>query len=298
MSYNQWSDDVNFTPLIVSSIIQISTDLEIKELELIGNGWDNIVYLVNRKFIIRLVKAKKGIVASVSENLVFDKLSPMPISIPKILFKGIYDNQWPWIIYQNIEGIPLYETAFDEEPRIDSTEKIANFLRALHGENINRFVGLRGDTFDHMNVPKRIQFAKDKISQLGRLNIISHDSKFEKLLQEADELKNAPFNSVLCHGDVKSAHLLFKDKKLSGIIDWGDVHIGHPATDLAVAFTFIPPKSRELFKKTYGNINPVIWKLAQFRAFFHTLAILEYTNEKGELNRFKDALRSLEWIFQ
>lgn len=82
-----------------------------------------------------------------------------------------------------------------------------------------------------------------------------------------------------------------------GIIDWGDVHIGHPATDLAIAFTFIPPKARTEFQTIY-KANEKIWKLAQFRAFFHTLAILEYTSEMGETKRFNDALKSLEWIFQ
>ena len=292
-----WSDDVTYSIEVVEDIIKSNTDISPLNVQLVGNGWDNIVYLINHQLIIRLVKAEKGIPASISENLVFENLSPMPIPMPKILYKGLYQNKWPWIIYAQIEGQPLYETEFDETPRIESTSTIANFLKALHSEDIEKFKGLRGDTFNHMNVEKRVQFSKDKIQSLAVNKIIQPEIRFEKILDEAEAIKDHPFKPVLCHGDVKSAHLFFKNKKLMGIIDWGDVHIGHPATDLAVAFTFIPPKARAEFQTIY-KADEQIWKLAQFRAFFHTLAILEYTHEKGETNRFNDALRSLEWIFQ
>lgn len=167
-----WSEDIAYSIEVVKDIIKKNTAILPLDVQLLGNGWDNIVYLINHQFIIRLVKAEKGILSSISENLVFENLSPMPIPIPKILHKGLYQNKWPWIIYEQIEGHPLYEIDYDESPRIKSTSSIANFLKALHAEDIKKFKGLRGDFFDHMKIEKRVQFSKDKIQSLSANKII------------------------------------------------------------------------------------------------------------------------------
>lgn len=55
---------------------------------------------------------------------------------------------------------------------------------------------------------------------------------------------------ILIHGDLHFKNMLVDETgKLSGIIDWGDVSIGHPACDLSIAYSFLPPASREGFLK-------------------------------------------------
>jgi aminoglycoside phosphotransferase (APT) family kinase protein len=129
------------------------------------------------------------------------------------------------------------------------------------------------------------------------LNIIKPEDSYYNLLDEARELSEHPYKPTICHGDFKSAHILFYKQKISGVIDWGDTHVGHPSTDLAIAYSFIHPSEREKFMETYGVTDEAIWKLAKFRAFWHSLAILEYTFSKKIEVRFKNTMKSLENIF-
>jgi len=47
----------------------------------------------------------------------------------------------------------------------------------------------------------------------------------------------------------------------------GDIHIGDPAIDLAIAHSFLPVRAHTLFIKTYGDISANTWALAKLRAF-------------------------------
>ena len=45
----------------------------------------------------------------------------------------------------------------------------------------------------------------------------------------------------VCPGDLYVRHLLLNELcELTGVIDWGDVHLGDPAVDLMIAYSFLP----------------------------------------------------------
>ena len=54
---------------------------------------------------------------------------------------------------------------------------------------------------------------------------------------------------VWIHGDFAFGNFLIKVGKLSGVIDFGGMAIGDPASDLVIAWTFLKEKSREIFKQ-------------------------------------------------
>ena len=43
------------------------------------------------------------------------------------------------------------------------------------------------------------------------------------------------FSPALLHADLGPAHLLVRDGRLAGVIDWGDARLGDPALDYAWA---------------------------------------------------------------
>ena len=71
------------------------------------------------------------------------------------------------------------------------------------------------------------------------------------VLRIAEELAQTPSSDApLCwvHGDLYARHLLLDDhKKLCGVIDWGDVHLGDRALDLSIAYSFLPAEARLCF---------------------------------------------------
>jgi aminoglycoside phosphotransferase (APT) family kinase protein len=55
-------------------------------------------------------------------------------------------------------------------------------------------------------------------------------------------------NPVWVHGDISTGNLLVHEGQLSAVIDFGQLTIGDPACDLAIAWTLFEGKSREAFR--------------------------------------------------
>lgn len=51
------------------------------------------------------------------------------------------------------------------------------------------------------------------------------------------------------HGDLSAGNLLVQEGRLSTIIDFGQLAVGDPACDLAIAWTLFEGKSRKAFRE-------------------------------------------------
>ena len=70
--------------------------------------------------------------------------------------------------------------------------------------------------------------------------------------------------STLTHGDLHGGNLLVDEHgDVCAVVDWGDVHLGDPAVDLAVAHTVIPTSAHPVFRETYGTITEPAWQVAR-----------------------------------
>jgi aminoglycoside phosphotransferase (APT) family kinase protein len=95
------------------------------------------------------------------------------------------------------------------------------------------------------------------------------------------------------HGDLYARALLVDGGDLAGVIDWGDLHLGDPALDLAVAHTFLGPAAHTAFRVAYGSIDPETWQLARLRAVFHTAALLSYAVDQRDADLEREARTAL-----
>ena len=101
------------------------------------------------------------------------------------------------------------------------------------------------------------------------------------------------------HLDIYAVHMLIdKSKNLCGIIDWGDVHIGNPAIDLNILFSFLPPAGRTMFLQTYGPISKQTEQLALFRAIVTTSWVVLFAHDTKNKDLLEEALTGLELITQ
>lgn len=67
----------------------------------------------------------------------------------------------------------------------------------------------------------------------------------------------------------------------TGLIDWGDVHIGHPGIDLSICIIFDDASEKE-FINSYGGIDDETMKVAIFRALCHSAMCLPYACQQNE----------------
>ncbi len=101
---------------------------------------------------------------------------------------------------------------------------------------------------------------------------------------------------VLVHGDLYARHLIADDeRRLTGVIDWGDVHVGDRALDVAIAHAFLPPGARAAFRRAYGAIAPGTWARAAARAVQHAALLARYARHAGDEDLRREAALSLRW---
>ncbi len=292
-----WNCDVEYTPELVAAILSREIDLEIDEVRFFNEGFDNSAFLVNNQFVFRFVRREEGRSFFEHELKALPLLAgKLPLQIPSFSYSGLHDGKWPWAGYGFLEGSAIYES-----PKSDTREEcltpIASFLSALHRLPLQPFhaAAIPEDWFGHMDLEKRIPFCWGKLENLITKEVIEDSPIYARIIKEVSNLDTTA-SKALVHGDFKATHILVKNGAPSSVIDWGDVHIGHPATDLAIAYTFFSPRCRQKFWDAYGGCGPETQKLARFRALFHTLAIIEYTHATQRQGMLEDALNSLSWI--
>lgn len=100
-----------------------------------------------------------------------------------------------------------------------------------------------------------------------------------------------PSSNTLVHGDLHGSQILVTDDthKLAGVIDWGDVHLGDPASDFAVVHSMLPRDCHRDFLRAYGTVDPVCWSAAKARAISQTLGVITQAVDVGDGATIREA---------
>ncbi len=79
-----------------------------------------------------------------------------------------------------------------------------------------------------------------------------------RLWERAVSTPRWPGPPLWIHGDLHPGNLLVTNERLSGVIDFGDLCGGDPATDLAVMWMLLPSEARAAFlESARGSFNPI-----------------------------------------
>jgi len=77
---------------------------------------------------------------------------------------------------------------------------------------------------------------------------------------------------VWVHGDISAGNLLVRNGKLVAVIDFGQLTIGDPACDLAIAWTLFQGESRAMFQ-TFLNLDTDTWARARGWTLWKALVV-------------------------
>jgi aminoglycoside phosphotransferase len=127
----------------------------------------------------------------------------------------------------------------------------------------------------HRSWPSFLQAICDDTRALTdsyRLAAVVADAAASAISDRADTLA-AVEAGVLCHGDLKAAHILIDAGRLAGVIDWGDAVIADPWWDIARFAHRSDPASLSLLLQGYRLPDPVTtggraWRLALYEALW------------------------------
>jgi aminoglycoside phosphotransferase (APT) family kinase protein len=96
------------------------------------------------------------------------------------------------------------------------------------------------------------------------------------------------------HGDVSAGNLLVRDGELAAVIDFGQLAVGDPACDLAIAWTFLDHRSRAVFRSTLA-LDADTWLRGRAWALWKAAIAAAGLADTNAIER-RNAARTLEAV--
>ncbi len=281
MTQPTWAAERVVEPELARTLIRrVAPDLADAPIALLGFGWDNTVYRVADR-VARFPRRQMGADLLEREIALLPEIArAMPLRVPAIVAVGAPSPEFPWR-YSICDFVPG-KTACGLVAERGSlgagiARSLATALRALHALPVERAraLGAPEDELRRADPVHRKQRATAALAALVELEVISETSR-ATLLSAFDGCDRPTGAHVLLHGDLYARHLLVDGGVLTGIIDWGDVHIGDRAIDLAVAYMVFDRDARAAFFEAYGPLDDTTIALAKMRAVYHEATIARY----------------------
>ncbi len=284
VSPHPWAAEEEVSPELAARLIDAQFPaLAPAQVALLGVGWDNTVYRVNERLVFRFPRREIAVPLLETEARLLPAIAPrlpLPIPVPVHLGRPGPAYRWPFSGYGYLEGQTACRAQLADSDRLAAAEPLGQFLAALHAIPVDEMValGTGGDSIGRLDLATRVPRALQVLARIPP-QALGVDAQLLHQLIESSASIRAPAAHVLAHGDLYIRHLLVDpQRRLCGVIDWGDLHIGNPAVDLAVAHGFLPPAARGAFMRAYGRRVPApTWFLARFRAVFSALCLLDYS---------------------
>ena len=221
-------------------------DLACLPVEFLANGWDNELYRVGDGLVARLPRRALGAQIITNEQRWLPGLAPrLPLPIPSPERTGVPACGYPysWSVVPYLPGVPAAQaSSFDPAP---AAAAVGGFLGALH-------VPAPADA--PANPFRGVPLAERASTFAASLALIGGQVDRDAVLRAWVAALAAPVYDgppVWLHGDLHPANILVNDGLVSGVIDFGDITAGDPASDLSVAWMLLPASFHAIFWSAY-----------------------------------------------
>ncbi|MEW2449374.1 aminoglycoside phosphotransferase family protein [Streptomyces parvulus] len=204
-----------------------------------ARGWDNQVWRLGDDLAVRLPWATRSAdELLLKEHTWLPALAPhlpLPVPVPQRLGAPSERFPRPWIVTTWVAGTPA-----DRAPATradDAAETLAAFLTALHRPAPAGAPAGRGRAGPLADRAEGFAGQLAKATELGLLD----DPEAVRAVWE-DALAAPPWDgpALWVHADLHPANVLTADGTFCGVIDFGDLCAGDPASDLAAAWVLLP----------------------------------------------------------
>lgn len=287
MSPNWTAEVVVDAPLAAQLIATQFPELAPRRVEPFGEGFDNTAYLVDGEWVFRFPRRQIAVPTLQAELLGLPLIAGrLPLATPAPAFVGAPGDAygWPFLGYRLLPGRPACRARLDDTQRTALAEPLARFLRALHDQPCET---LDTDPCRRTESDILLPRARTAFATLG-------DAPRYLALVDRIPADWTPAADTFVHGDFYACHLLVDDSgQPTGVIDWGDVHRGDPAVDLAIVYGALPPPARQAFWTIYGAVSDARRRVAQLRAAYHATLLLAYARDLGDEALVADTLDTL-----
>jgi aminoglycoside phosphotransferase (APT) family kinase protein len=280
----EWSAEVVVDEALARRLLRQFPELAVDSLELVAEGWDNAVWLVDGTWAFRFPRRSIAIPGVEREISVLPRLAPLlPLPVPEPAFVGRPAEGYPWPFFgaRFLPGREIAEADLSVEARARVARPLGSFLRALHAADGGFMETLPADPMGRADMAARVPRTRERLEETARIGLWQPPSSVERVLAEAERLPPAAATSV-AHGDLHFRHILVDaDDALCAVIDWGDVCRGDPTIDLPLFWSFFDDVGREAFLDAYGPIGEDQLLRARVLALFLCSTLAVYARHEG-----------------
>ena len=255
--------------LVRSLLCEQHPDLAGLDLRRISGGWDNQLWRLGELLAVRLPRTPRAPALLRKEARWLPTLAPrlsLPVPIPVRIGEPSARFPRPWLVTAWVEGRPADGAPISRGQH--AAETLAAFLRALHVSapedapaNPKRGVPLSAvaDEFDR---------------KLGAVAFGGMEAKARKVWNDgvaAPAWKGPP---MWLHGDLHPANVVTSGGTLSGVLDFGELCAGDPATDLAAAWLLLPTGTASRFFEAYAITDDATIRRARAWAVLRSVSLI------------------------
>ena len=289
-----WSAEVELDEGLVRRLIGQFPELPVRSLRLLAEGWDNAVWVANERYAFRFPRRRIAIPGVELELELLPKLAPLlPLPVPDPVFRGWPADGYPWPFFGSelLPGRETCDTELADDARLEIALQVARFLRALHALDLDEPLPLDANARADMKV--RVPLAREQLAALERLGVWRAPPLVGHLLDTAERLSPTELPAVV-HGDLHFRHVLVEGRRVTGVIDWGDLCRSDPAIDLPLLWGFVPPEGRAAFLDAYGPVEEEQLLRARVLAFSVWAALAAYAHTEGFPSVERESLGGLD----
>ncbi|WP_084003645.1 aminoglycoside phosphotransferase family protein [Agromyces aureus] len=249
----------------------------------VANGWDNVMFRLGDDLAVRMPRREVAIQLALHEQRWLPELAgrlptpvPAPVRIGRPAPEFGYDV--PWSIVPWLPGVSALE--FTVPVRDAAAVALAEFVAALGvpARAAAPVSPVRGVPLAVRDESVRARLAAGRVDEPDAVARV-----WERSL--AASVWHGP--PVWLHGDLHPGNLLLHDDgALAGVIDFGDLTAGDPATDLATAWFMFGPSGRAAFRRRLeelAEVDAAMWERARGWAVVLATAMVDVTDARSPL---------------
>ena len=208
----------------------------------VAEGWDNVLFRLGDELAVRLPRRAASATLIEHEQRWLPQLSlRLPVPVPVTVRVGVSGPLfgWSWSVVPWLPGQSLLH-AISPDP-VTTGAVLEGFLRALHQPAP---VDAPGNPWRGVPLEARTAALHTHLQQLD--GVVDRTAVLS-LWDRALSAPPWPGPPLWLHGDLHPGNLLVSDGRLSGVIDFGDLTSGDPATDLSLLW-MLPRSMRWTFE--------------------------------------------------
>ncbi|TML74850.1 MAG: aminoglycoside phosphotransferase family protein [Actinobacteria bacterium] len=203
--------------------------------------------------------------------------SLLPLEIPVPVAQGRPSDSYPWFweVHTWLEGETAPVEALDA---IQAARDLADLVAAL--QRVDPAGAPPGRGVPLAERAEGMAWWFDRFEGDPRAR-----TEWERIVATAPPWEGP---SVWHHGDLDCRNWLVRDRRISGVIDWGSMGVGDPACDVMVAWKLHSAAARDAFREALP-IDDATWKRARGWTVSQAVAALAYYTPENNPSLYHEA---------